>query len=110
MPAHPEPEQGFYVVPTEEVTLNWDGGRSGGMVLTGLQATQACCLRDARCVNVTVADCATLKGDPQGPGTLCESVPAPVCSLLKWAQPPVPAPAGNVFHGWDEYSVWNLQV
>ncbi|MBI4719315.1 MAG: hypothetical protein HY763_16080 [Planctomycetes bacterium] len=113
---HPQPFQDFYPQPVLagglSMVLLLDGGGTGRIPLRNLLPTQACCLADARCVDIPAADCAALLGDSQGPDTLCIALPAPACSPMKWAQPPVPAtapPADPTFHGWDEHSVWNLE-
>ncbi|MEK6676634.1 MAG: dockerin type I domain-containing protein [Planctomycetota bacterium] len=70
------------------------------------QPIQACCLPNGTCVDVDHNTCLAQGGDPQGPGTLCLSLPA-ACRPLKWSQPPTFNPASShpeCFWGWDELS------
>jgi hypothetical protein len=40
-------------------------------VITATDAPESCCLPDTTCANLSPADCITLGGSPQGPGTVC---------------------------------------
>ncbi len=58
--------------------------------------TEACCLFDGSCVDVTPGECQTLGGTPQGPGTSCATVICPEWPNHKMHFPQLPD-----LIGWD---------
>ncbi len=69
---------------------------------------EACCLPDSSCVMTPLLtnECADRGGDPQGPGTDCDTAN---CQPLKWSQPPLYNPASpkpECLWGWDEPSIY----
>lgn len=93
------PDWGDAALLRDHAVPSGDGG-------TAAQLVQACCLPDGGCLNMEHMPCVQMGGDPQGPGTLCESA-VMACRPLKWAQPPTYSPLSpepDCFWGWDELS------
>lgn len=70
---------------------------------------EACCLPDGSCEMISHAGCVARGGDPQGPGTDCDTTQ---CMVLKWAQPPgldVSSSEPTCFWGWGEPTIYDGQ-
>ena len=76
------------------------------------QPEEACCLPDGSCVTAhsLTNECASLGGDPHGPGTDCDTV---VCRAVKWSQPPMYVPTSphpECYLGWDVSSDYEFVI